>query len=224
MRAVAANLRWEFVRLVRSQRVFLLAIPPVAGPIGSVLAFLYLQVPSYGVAIMLGLFVTGGLGGLVVLDLSALSMGEELSRRSHLISWALPQARWEILFGRAALTLGASLGAFSLGALILWVLTGHLTFQGSALSTAVLDPGHLFIGMLALLFFLGAITLCASVITRSASEALVAGVLGAVVTASIAGYFLLQHQLTMLFPVVLVVAGIVALAWAAIRLESLEDK
>lgn len=110
MNALLANARWEARRLLRSQRVFLLLIPPVAGPVGSALALLYFHVSSHPIALMLGLFVLGGLGALVTVDLCALTLGEELAVRAHLALFPLPQHRHEILLGRVAVVLLAVWG------------------------------------------------------------------------------------------------------------------
>lgn len=221
--SVLANARWELTRLVRSQRVFLLLIPPVAGPVGSAIAFLYFHVPSHATALILGLFVTGGLGALVVLDLSALTVGEELSRKAHFTLFTLPQERWAMLTGRLVVVLGASLGAYSLGAAAVWGMAAALVPPVAGAPAALLDPLHLTGAIAVLLVFLGAVTLTASVITRSSSEALVAGVLAAVVTAAAAGYFLIQGSLTLLLPAVLGGIALISLGWSFMGYAQVES-
>lgn len=223
MSSFVANARWEILRLFRSQRIFLWLIPPVAGPIGSGIAFLYLRVPSNAVALILGLFVTGGLAGLVMLDLAALSLGEELSRRAHLVAWVLPQRRGPMLSGRLAVVFGGSLGAFAVGAALLWPVADALVPATAGPALIPLAPTHLFLGLLSLLFFLGSVTFTASTITRSASEALVVGVLGSVVTVAVAGFLLVQHDLTALFPVALSVVAAVLLGASAVRVSKMES-
>ncbi|MDE1821135.1 MAG: hypothetical protein KGJ23_10440 [Euryarchaeota archaeon] len=230
MNAVLANARWELLRLLRSRRIFLLVIPVIAGPIGSALAFFYFgkmepngAVLTHGTALMLGLFVTGGLAGMVMLDLSALSAGEDLARRSHVIAFALPQSRSSVLLGRLLVVFGATLGVFSVGALGVWPIAGAIVPALPSDPHPLYDATHLFLAMLSLLFFLGAVTLNASIITKSSSEALVAGVLAGVVTAAAAFYFTYLHQISLLFPEVLLVVGAVALGWSFLRFERLES-
>ena len=230
MTSVLANARWEVVRLLRSRRLYLLVIPPVAGPIGSALAILdFGPLAPHGAplvhptALVLGLFIVGGLASMVVLDLAALTVGEDLGRRAHLTAFSLPQARWEVLAGRFLVVMGAGLGAFVVGALLTWGLAGALVPPRSDDGYGLFDPTHLLEAMLALLFFLGAVTTQASVIARSASEALVAGVLAGVTVAGVAGYLLLQQQLTMELPAVLAGGGAIGLAWTFLRFERLES-
>jgi ABC-type transport system involved in multi-copper enzyme maturation permease subunit len=219
--AVLANIRWEVIRLIRSKRVFLLSIPPVAGPIGSAIAFLYFHVQYQSTALLLGLLVTGGLSTLVMLDLAALSVGEELSRRAHYTLFTLPQERWAMLAGRVVVVFGASLAVFALGAALVSLLATELVPATGG--SIVISSAHLIEGVAAMLVFLGAVTLTASIITRSSSEALVAGILSAVVTIAVAGYFLLQGTLTMLFPAVLVVAAVIAFGWSFVSYSALES-
>ncbi|MCI4345123.1 MAG: hypothetical protein L3J87_05820, partial [Thermoplasmata archaeon] len=110
------NARWELVRLRRSRRLWLLLIPPVAGPIGSAVADLYLRVPSPGTAAVLGLLITAGLAALIVLDLTALAVGEELGLRTHYLTLALPQGRAVSLAGRLGIVLLATLALYAIGA------------------------------------------------------------------------------------------------------------
>lgn len=219
--AVLANCRWEIMRLIRSQRIFLLSIPPVAGPIGSAIAFLYFHVQSHEAALVLGLIVTAGLGTLVMLDLAALSAGEELSRKAHFTMFTLPQERWAMLSGRIIVVFGSSITVFSAGAALIFVLSSALVPGGS--STITLNPIHMFEGLAVMLVFLGAVALTASIITRSSSEALVAGILSAVVTVALAGYFLLKGELTMLFPAVLGLASVAAFGWSFYSYSVLES-
>lgn len=218
--SLVANLRWELLRLWRSQRIFLLLIPPIAGPVGSAIAFLYLHVASQGIALLLGLFVTGGLGGMIVIDYSALTLGEELVRRAELTEFTLPQSRGSLLAGRLVVVFGTSLGSFGVGAAGVWALAG--VFAPGSSSTVLFVPSHLLEALFLLLFFLGAITLCASTITRSASESLVAGILGGVLTAGLAFYFVYERTITMWYPAALGVAGAVALALAWVRYDALD--
>jgi hypothetical protein len=216
-----ANARWEAIRLVRSQRVFLLAIPPVAGPIGSAIAFLYFHIQYQADALLLGLLVTGGLSALVMLDLAALTVGEELACRAHYTLFTLPQERWVMLSGRVGVVFGASLAVFALGSALVVLLATELV--PATTLPGVINPVHLVEGMAILLVFLGAVTLTASILTRSASEALVAGILAAVVTVAVAAYLLLHGELTMLFPAVLGLGAGIAFGWSVASYSSLES-
>ncbi len=229
MSALVANARWELIRLVRSKRLFLLVIPVIAGPVGSLLAFLYFAhvqangtLLTHGTALTLGLFVTGGLAGMVMLDLGALTVGEEIARRSHMISFGLPQSRAGILAGRLLVVFGLTLGAFVVGGLLVWPIASAVVPASSGEAAPLFDPVHLFEGVLCLLLFLGAIAVNASVLTRSSSEALVAGVLAGVVTVALAGWFTYEGQISMLFPAVLLAVAVVALLWSFLRFESLD--
>jgi ABC-type transport system involved in multi-copper enzyme maturation permease subunit len=219
--ALLANIRWEVIRLIRSRRVFLLSIPLVAGPAGSAIAFLYFHVQYEATAMLLGLIVTGGLSTLVMLDLTALTVGEELSRRAHFTFFTLPQERWAMLAGRIVVALGASIAVFALGAGLVSVLASALVPATGG--TITINSAHMVEGIAVMLVFLGAVTLTASIITRSASEALVAGILSAVVTVAVAGYFLLQGTLTMLFPAVLGAAAVAAFVWSFVSYSALES-
>ena len=221
--SLRANLRWEALRWLRSQRLFLLTIPVVAGPIGSALAFLYFHVPDRSTALILGIFVTGGLSAIVVLDLASLMVGEDLSRRANLFHFTLPEPRWTILGGRLVLVLGAGLGAYAAGAAVVWGLASLLVPSPSGAPPPLLDPMHLAEGVAALLLLLGAATVTASILTRSASEALVAGVLSAVVVAAATGYLLLQGQLTMVLPLVLLLSALIAVGWSLVAYGRLES-
>ncbi|HEV8049993.1 MAG TPA: hypothetical protein VGP88_05320, partial [Thermoplasmata archaeon] len=104
--AMLRNARWELLRLRRSRRAWLLSIPAVAGPIGSGVADLVLRLPSPGTAAVLGLLITAGLAALVVLDLTALAVGEDLALRTHYLTFALPEPRAASLGGRLAVVVG----------------------------------------------------------------------------------------------------------------------
>jgi ABC-type transport system involved in multi-copper enzyme maturation permease subunit len=221
--SLVANARFEVRRLVRSQRIFLLTIPPVAAPIGSAIAFVYFHVPLVGTARMLGLFIAAGLGGMISIDLSALTVGEELSRKVELTTFTLPQGRRAVLAGRLLVVLGSTLGVFLVGGLAVWELAGLLVTDQPGAVPTLIDPLHLFEAMFPLLLFLGAITVCASVITKSASQALVAGVLGGVVTAGAAGYFLLEHEISMGFPAALGIAAVIAIVVTFYLFDALDS-
>lgn len=218
-----AEASWEWRRWVRSQRVFLLLIPAVAGPIGTFASLEVLRVNSPGVGQVLGLAIVGGLGALVILDLSALSVGEELSRRASLLLFVLPQGRGAPLAGRVLLLLSAALVSVLVGSGIVLALVPLVVPVTVGAAPAPFNPLHVILGLVALLAFLGGVTLVASVVTRSAASALVAGVLAAVVTASGAAYLTYQHTLMMDFPEGLALGAVLAYAWAFdeyVRLES----
>jgi hypothetical protein len=220
--ALAHNARWEVTRLVRSRRIWLLVIPVVAGPIGSGIADLYLHVPSASTAAVLGLLITGGLASLIVLDLTALGVGEDLALRTHYLTFALPQSRGGALAGRLAVVTGGSLAAYGIGALAVVWLAGELVATSPSAPTSILIPTHLALGMLGVLVFLGGVTAAASIVTRSASQALVAGVLAGVVSAGIGSLFLIEGRLTELFPVLLGAAGLVGFAWCLAQYTRIE--
>lgn len=219
--SVALNARWEVTRLRRSRRLWLLLLPIVAAPLGSAIADLYLHVPSVATARVLGLLIAGGLGALVTIDLTALGVGEELGLRAHLTAFVLPQRRSALLAGRLLVDLGGALVSYIAGALLVWVAAGALVAERSG-PAAVLDPGGLFLGLLGTLVFLAGVTAPAAVITRSAAQALVAGVLGGVVAAGTGSYLLLEGTLTRGFPILLAGVGAVGLAWSVVRYEALE--
>lgn len=223
MSALGANVRLELDRLVRSQRIFLLIIAPVAGPIGSAIAFVYFDVGLVSLAQILGLFVTGGLGGMVLIDLCALTVGEDLSRRSHLTILTLPQPRASVLAGRLLVSLGAPLLAFLLGGVEVYYLAGVLVHNVPGTPGLGIDPLHLLEAMALLLFFLGAIAVAASMVTRNASGPLVVGILGGVVAAAGAFYFLHEGEITMLYPGALGLVGVGALGWSAYQYEALDS-
>jgi hypothetical protein len=217
----ATNVRWELRRLRRSQRIFLLAIPPVAGPVGSAIADLYLHVPSTGTAILLGLLITAGLAALVLLDLTALAVGEELALRAHLVSFPLPQRRSAALAGRLFVVVGGSSGAYAVGAGLVGVLGGALVAPGGV-SAPLFDPAHLFLAVFGLLLGLAGVVAATAVMSQTASEALVAGVLAGVVFAALAGYLIVERTLSAYYPLLLGVGGLAALGWAVARYPDLE--
>ena len=204
--AFAANARWELQRLRRSRRIWLLLIPPVAGPIGSASADLYLHVPSAATASVLGLLITAGLASLVILDLSALASAEDLGLRTHYLTFALPQSREAALAGRLAVVLGASFATYGAGAVVVLGMANLFPTTGGA-PAPILPPAHLALGLVGLLAFLGGIAAAAGIVARSSSQALVASVLGGVVAGGLASTFLLQGDLTALFPATLAAVG-----------------
>lgn len=216
------NVRWEWIRLRRSQRVFLLLIPPVAGPVGSGIADVYLRIPSVATALVLGLLIEAGLAALVILDLTALAAGEDLVRRVHLVTFPLPQSRSAMLAGRLLVAIGGSLLAFSVGAAGVWFLGGALVQPQPFAAAPLFDPLHLLLALPALLVFLAGVTAAGAVITRGASEALVAGILAGVLVAGGAGYLVAQHGIHWWFPALLLVAGLGALGWAIYQYARLE--
>ena len=205
-RGFSASIRWEVTRWSRSRRIFLLTIPVVAGPAGSLLADLYLKVGSAPTAGLLGVLVVGALSGLIVLDLAALSMGEELSRRSHGPLLLLPVRRSALYAGRVTAVLGGTLGAYGVGALVVLLLAQRLV-TGSGGPSIGLDPVHAALGMLAVLFFLGAITFVAALVAGSASEALGVGMLAGFSVSILLVYLLLERALTLAVPAGLALAG-----------------
>ncbi|HLM90722.1 MAG TPA: hypothetical protein VK424_01520 [Thermoplasmata archaeon] len=221
--ALAHNARWEATRLRRSKRIWLLLIPVVAGPVGSGIADLYLQVPSAGTAEVLGLLITAGLASLVVLDLTALAVGEDLALRTHYLTFALPQPRVAALAGRLAVVVGGTLAAYGVGAVAVGGLANALVAPASAAPTPILVPLHLAVGILGLLVFLGGVTAAAGIVTRSASQALVAGILAGVVAAGVGSLFLIEGRLTTLFPWALAAAGLVGFAGCLVQYGRIES-
>ncbi|MCI4335673.1 MAG: hypothetical protein L3K17_00540 [Thermoplasmata archaeon] len=217
-----ANARWEFRRWRRSQRGWLLLIPPIAGPVGSAIADLYLKIPSVATAEILGLLITGGLGGMIVLDLTALAVGEEIGLRAHLTSFALPQSRSAAVVGRLALSVGGPVAMYALGALLVLRVTPGLVTPSGIPPAPLFAPAALALAILALLLFLGGAAAAAAAVTRSAAQALVAGVLAGVVVAGVVGLLVFQHQISFRFPAGLAVAGAAALAIGAWRYSELE--
>ena len=221
--ALAHNARWEVTRLLRSKRIWLLLIPVVAGPVGSGIADLYLRVPSAGTAEVLGLLITAGLASLVVLDLTALAVGEDLALRTHYLTFALPQPRVAALAGRLAVVVGGTLAVYGVGAVAVGGLANALVAPSSTAPAPILVPLHLAVGIVGLLVFLGGVTAAAGVVTRSASQALVAGILAGVVAAGIGSLFLIEGRLTTLFPWALAAAGLVGFAWCLVQYGRIES-
>ncbi|MGP8076961.1 MAG: hypothetical protein ACLP8Y_09620 [Thermoplasmata archaeon] len=220
--ALVNNARWEMTRLRRSRRIWLLLIPVVAGPIGSAIADLYLRVPSSGTAEVLGLLITAGLASLVILDLSALAVGEDLAVRTHYLTFSLPQSRVGALAGRLAVVVGGSFAAYGVGAVGVLLLASALVATSAGAAPPILSPTHLAIGVVELLAFLGGVTAAAGVVTRSASQALVAGILAGVLAAGLGSWFLIEGRLTAVFPSALAAAGLVGFVWCLVQYERLE--
>lgn len=210
-------MRWELRRLVRSRRIWLLTIPPVAGPVGSAIADVLLRIPSTATAEVLGLLVTGGLAGLILLDLTALAVGEDLVRGAYLSLRALPQDGRTALAGRLLVAAGAPIVAFLLGGGILFALGGAAVAPSTEVVRPLFAPEHLFVAVPALLVALAGVTAAGAVVTRSASEAIVAGVLAGVVIAGGVAYLLVFREVSELVPVALAVAGLGALAFAVVE-------
>ncbi|HTT26130.1 MAG TPA: hypothetical protein VMH90_04110 [Thermoplasmata archaeon] len=212
--ALATNARWEVTRLRRSRRIWLLIIPVVAGPVGSAVADLYLKVPSAATAVILGALVTAGLAGLILLDLTALAVGEDLAARSSSFYFALPQPRAPMLAGRLLVVVGGCLAAYAIGAAAVWALGGTFTSATDLPRPPLFIPAHLLLAIPALLVFLAGVVAVAAIVTRTASEAIVAGILAGVVVAGGAGYLVSQGTIGAWFPVLLALAGLGALGWA----------
>ncbi|MCI4351732.1 MAG: hypothetical protein L3K15_09520 [Thermoplasmata archaeon] len=220
---VLRNATWEVTRLRRSQRIWLLLIPAVAGPIGSAIADLYLRVPSPGTAEVLGLLITGGLAALVVLDLTALAVGEDLALRTHFLTFPLPQSRVAALAGRLVVVVGGALGVYGLGAIAVTGLAQYLVAASPTAPAPILAPGHLAVGLAGLLVFLGGVAAAGAIVTRTVAQGLVAGVLAGVLVAGVASMFLIQGRLTPLFPVALAVAGLAGLGWSLVQYGRIES-
>jgi ABC-type transport system involved in multi-copper enzyme maturation permease subunit len=220
--AVAHNAQWELTRLRRSRRIWLLLIPVVAGPVGSAIADLYLQVPTPGTAQVLGLLILAGLSALVVLDLTALAVGEDLALRTQYLTFALPQSRSAALGGRLLVVIGGTVGMYCLGALGVLLLASQLVSASPLAAAPILPPVHLAFGLVGLLLFLGGVTAAAGVVTRSASQALVAGILAGVVAAGLGSLFLIDGQLTTGFPVALGVVGVAGLGLCLVQYSQID--
>lgn len=210
------NLRDELRRWRRSQRGWLWLVPPVAAPIGSAIADLYLKVPATPTAEILGLLIAGGLTSLILLDLAALAAGEDLALRAHLTGFALPQDRRAILAGRLIAVLGAGMGAYAIAAAGAWE-AAVLLVAPDPLTHAFLDPSHLAWAVPGFLLFLAGVTVAGAVYTRTSAQGIVAGVLAAVVVAGVTGDLLAHSELTLAFPAVLAAAGAGSLGWAVAR-------
>ena len=223
LRTLSTNARWEVTRLVRSRRVWLLWIPIVAGPVGGAISDLYLKVPSVATAEILGLLITGGLSSLVILDLSALAVGEDLALRTHFLTFALPQGRGPALAGRLFVVTAGALATYAVGgAAVLWI-AGALVHPQAGAPPPILIPIHLYVGLVGLLAFLGGVVAAAAVVTRSSAQALVAGVLGGVVAAGAGSTLLIQDQISVVFPVVLGVVGLIGWSWALVDYSRIES-
>jgi hypothetical protein len=220
LRTFGLNVRWEVTRLRRSQRIWLLLVPPVAGPIGSAIADLYLHVPSLATAQILGLLIAGGLVGLILLDLVALAVGEDLTLRAHVTFFALPQSRLALIAGRLSVVLAGTMASYGLAATGVWYASKAIV-PPAPLLEPIFDPGHLALAVPAFLVFLAGVTAAGAVFTRTSSQGLVAGVLAGVVVAGLTGYLLDFHELTALFPVLLAVAGAGALGWTLVQYPKL---
>jgi hypothetical protein len=218
----ARNAQWEWVRLQRSQRIWLLLIPAVAGPVGSAIADLYLRVPSPATAQVLGLLITAGLASLVLLDLTALAVGEDLALRTHFLTFALPQSRAAAIAGRLTVAVGGSLAVFAAGATLVVAFASVLVAPSPGALPPILVPSHLGIGLVGLLVFLGGVTAAAGFVTRSSSQALVAGVLAGVVVAGLGSLFLLEGRLSPSFPEALSLGGVIALGWTVVQFQRLD--
>lgn len=219
---LVSNARWEGTRLRRSRRMWLFLIPPVAGPVGSAIADVYLRIPTASTAEVLGLLITGGLAGLILLDLVALAVGEDLGLRAHLTFFVLPQRRSTLLAGRLLTPLSLGLGAYAIGSALILALGGALVTAGPS-RTAIFDPGHLALAIPGFLVFLTGVTSAGAAYSRGSAQAIVAGVLAGVVVAGGTGFLLLQGTLTMAFPLLLAIAGAGAIGgslWAYDRVES----
>jgi hypothetical protein len=220
--AMLRNARWELLRLRRSRRAWLLSIPAVAGPIGSGVADLVLRLPSPGTAAVLGLLITAGLAALVVLDLTALAVGEDLALRTHYLTFALPEPRAASLGGRLSVVVGGTLGAYGVGATAVLAASSAVAPAAPGAGGPILIPLHLAFGIAGLLLFLSGVTAAAAVVTRSAAQALVAGVLAGVVAAGLGSLFLLEGRLTATFPIALAGVGVVGFGWCLEQYRRLE--
>jgi len=220
--AFVHNARWEVTRLWRSRRIWLFLIPVVAGPIGSAIADLYLRVPSAATAEVLGLLIVAGLASLVVLDLTALAVGEDLALRTQYLTFALPQSRTSSLAGRLAIVVGGTVGAYGAGAAAVLAIAPSLVSTSSTAPNPILVPAHLAYGGIGLLVFLGGVTAAAAIVTRSAAQALVAGVLAGVLAAGIGSMLLIQGRLTALFPEVAAAAGLAGVVWCVVQYGRIE--
>jgi hypothetical protein len=213
--ALAVNLRWQWTVLRRSRRAWLWVVPPVAGPIGSAIADLYLRIPASGTAEVLGLLVCAGLSALVLLDLAALSAGEDQARGAETPFLVLPQSPSAVLGGRLIVVLAGSIGSYALAALAIFVVGGHLTAGGPA-PTVLFAPSHLAIANVGLLLVLGGSSSAAAVYSGSSAQGLAAGVITGVVVVGLTAWLLLQHQLAWWWPLGLAVGGAGALIWSSL--------
>jgi hypothetical protein len=188
--------------------------------LGSAIADLYLHIPSLATAQILGLLIAGGLSGLIVLDLAGLAAGEDLALRAHVTFFALPQDRRAILAGRLFVVLGGGLAAYAVAAVGVWYGSAALVAPDASVR-AIFPPAHLALAVPAFLLFLAGVTVAGAVYTRTSAQGLVAGVLAGVVVAGATGALLADGELTLLFPVVLALAGAGALGWALVQYPNL---
>lgn len=219
---IALNARWELLRLRRSRRAWLFLLPIVAAPVGSAVSDLYLRVPSVDTARVLGLFVTAGLSSLLAIDLTALAVGEELSLRAHLTALALPQDRRGILAGRLLIVAAGVVATYLAGAGLVWAVAGALVATAPGAPLPILPAGSLLVGLVGLMLFLIGATAAAGVVTRSAAQALVAGVMAGILAAGLGSLFLLDGTLRATFPAALAAVGVVGIGWSLFRYPSLE--
>lgn len=119
--------------------------------------------------------------------------------------------------GRLAVVLGGTLVLYGLGAVGVAALANALVATAATAPAPILVPSHLALGMLGLLVFLAGVTAAAGIVTRSASQALVAGILAGVLAAGIGGLFLIQDRLRTLFPETLAAAGLAGLVWCLVQ-------
>ncbi len=213
-RAFVEGVRWELLRLRRSRRLALFLIPPVAGPIGTALAWRLLAVPNPGTAEVLGLFVTAGLAALVALDLGALAAGEDLAVHADRLEFALPQSPRAATAGRLLPPIGGAVAADLAGAAAIVAAAPRLVPTGGAGTPVLLDPTHLLWGLVGFLLLLGGVAAAAATTTRSPAQGLVAGVLAGVVAAGISAEFLVQGTLSAATPIAMALGGLVAIALA----------
>ena len=200
---------WELRRWQRSRRVYLLAVPLVAGPVGSLVADLYLRVGSRGAATVLGLIIVAALAGLILLDLAALALGEELEKGS-LANWSLlPIGRPALYLSRLVTGVGIPLVSF-LGGAGLVVLAADLVPAGTPSPALSIGPFPAVLGLAAALFLLGTIAFIAPLWSGSASGALSVGVIGGFALVTLLAYLWLEHTLSWGVVAALVVAGTVA--------------
>jgi hypothetical protein len=87
----------------------------------------------------------------------------------------------------------------------------------------ILIPGHLAVGAAGLLFFLAGVTAAAGIVTRSASQALVVGVLAGVVAAGVGTLFFIDDRLNSWFPVGLAAVGLLGFAWCFVQYGRMES-
>lgn len=219
---IALNARWELLRLRRSRRAWLFLLPVVAAPVGSAVSDLYLHVPSLDTARVLGLFVTAGLSSLLAIDLTALAVGEELPLRAHLTALTLPQDRSGILAGRLLVVAVGVIATYLAGAGLVWEVAVALVSTAPGAPLPILPAGSLLVGFVGLMLFLIGVTAAAAVVTRSAAQALVAGVMAGILAAGLGSLFLLDGTLRATFPTALALVGVVALGWSLLRYPSLE--